>query len=166
MTLIADFGFSEARTGRVWTAPRGFTIDGASIPRALWTIVGSPFTGDYRRASIVHDKACVDFPVDGPQRKAADVMFQAACRAGGCGYWQAQVLYMGVRIGSRWAKQSLVGDDDGIWLDTPPEDERLQAEFREMARELRARSSGLVEGDSETAVEQADEVLARHGFLA
>jgi Protein of unknown function (DUF1353) len=39
--------------GQKWTAPGGSVVDGASIPRALWTIVGSAYTGDYRRASVL-----------------------------------------------------------------------------------------------------------------
>lgn len=75
-------------------------MDGTSIPRALWTLVGSPFTGDYRRAAIVHDKACVDAPGDHAARRLADKMFYHACREGGCSIREATVLYIGVRIGA------------------------------------------------------------------
>lgn len=98
MTLIEPFWYK----GKVMdvTAPAGFRIDGATIPSALWSLVGSPYTGDYRRASIVHDKACVDANGDTKKRRAADRMFFYACRAGGCSWAQAAVLYIGVRIGA------------------------------------------------------------------
>src|SRR5262245_52311580 len=59
MRLLADFWFDDV-DGKRWLTPTAYVVDGASIPRALWTLVGSPYTGCYRRASIVHDKACDD----------------------------------------------------------------------------------------------------------
>ena len=99
MSLLRDFSFTDPKK-KVWSAPAASVIDGASIPRALWTIVGSPYTGDYRRASIVHDVACDQAGSDGKKRRAADRMFFHACRAGGCSIWQSTVLYLGVRIGA------------------------------------------------------------------
>jgi len=100
MELIGDFWF-EDRAGREWHAPQGSKIDGASIPQPLWSTVGSPYTGSYRRASIVHDVAC-ERAVTPDERRAADRMFFEACRAGGCDVAQATLLYMGVRMGAYW----------------------------------------------------------------
>jgi hypothetical protein len=50
MELLAEFSYIDA-SGKKWTTPTGWIVDGASIPRFLWTLVGSPFTGGYRRAS-------------------------------------------------------------------------------------------------------------------
>jgi hypothetical protein len=97
--LLQPFSFKDP-SGRTWRALKDSVVDGASIPRALWTMVGSPYTGDYRRASIVHDMACVEAGSDPRKRRAADRMFFHACRAGGCSIWQAVVLYIGVRIGA------------------------------------------------------------------
>lgn len=102
MELLEKFSFSDP-DGRAWDAPKTSVVNGASIPRALWSLVGSPYTDDYRRASVVHDVAC---NTAGVKRKDADVMFFHACRAGGCGPVQARVLYAGVRIGA-WAAKSL-----------------------------------------------------------
>ena len=96
MSLLADFSFTDP-DGRVWPAPKGSVINGASIPQPLWSTVGSPYTDDYRRASVVHDVAC---GTPGVNRKAADVMFYYACLAGGCTALQAKILYAGVRIGA------------------------------------------------------------------
>lgn len=38
--------------------PQGYTFDGASIPRVMWSIVGSPFEPDYMLAACVHDWYC------------------------------------------------------------------------------------------------------------
>jgi hypothetical protein len=101
MQMLEDFVFTDPK-GKAWGAPKGYDgLNGASIPQALWTLIGSPYTGDYRRAAIVHDYACDN----GADRKEADKMFYHACRAGGCSRGQAVLLYVGVRIGS-WSKTS------------------------------------------------------------
>ncbi|MBJ6142099.1 DUF1353 domain-containing protein [Hymenobacter sp. BT559] len=78
--VIDDFTFTEAANGTVWEAPSGSLVDGASIPRVLWSLVGSPFTGDYVYGSIVHDVAC-----DTRTRPWRDThyMFYLACLPGG-----------------------------------------------------------------------------------
>ena len=96
MRLLRDFWYDDP-DGRRWLAPAGGITDGASIPAPLWSSIGSPFTGPYRRAAIVHD-AAVDAP--GVPRLDADHMFYQACLAGGCAPSQAELLYAGVRIGA------------------------------------------------------------------
>ncbi len=106
MVLLRDFVFTDAK-GHDWTAKKKLKIDGASIPRFLWVLVGSPYTDKYRRASIVHDQYCVysdetsknDLVKGAADRIAADKMFHAACLAGGCGKIQAAEMYIGVSIG-------------------------------------------------------------------
>ena len=51
MILLEDVSFTSK--GKIWTAPAGSVIDGASIPRFFWRVIGSPFIGYYRRASVV-----------------------------------------------------------------------------------------------------------------
>jgi len=104
MRLLRDFSYTDPE-GKIWNAPAGSEINGASIPRPLWSTVGSPYTDDYRNASIVHDVA-VDKNITPQQRKEADKMFYYACLAGGCSKPQARVLYLGVRIGS-WSVQKV-----------------------------------------------------------
>src|SRR4026209_2946877 len=99
MKLLQDFIFTDP-DGKEWLTPKGYSVDGASIPRPLRSLVGSPYTGDYRRASIVHDKACEDARGNAGARRAADRMFFHACRAGGCSIAEAILLYIGVRIGA------------------------------------------------------------------
>lgn len=100
MRLVEPFGFRDAR-GLEWWAPKGATIDGASIPRAFWATVGSPFTGDYRRASVVHDHYC-----DTKERpwQAVHRMFYEGVLAAGVPQRQAKVLYAAVYGGGpRWS---------------------------------------------------------------
>lgn len=102
MQLCADFSYEDPdRT--LWKAPKGSIVNGASIPRPLWSLVGSPYTGAYRRASIVHDIACS--PGSAVARADADRMFYFACLCGGCSLLEAKLLYAGVRIGAWSQKQ-------------------------------------------------------------
>lgn len=57
MRLVQELKFTDT-TSRVWVAPAGSRINGASIPRIFWPIVGSPYVGKYRRASVIHDVEC------------------------------------------------------------------------------------------------------------
>lgn len=57
MLLLNTLTYVDPK-GVEWIAPEGSLVDGASIPRALWTLSGSPFVGKYRVASIVHDVYC------------------------------------------------------------------------------------------------------------
>ena len=128
MELLEDFWFDD-RANRRWDAPKGSKIDGASIPRALWAIVGSPYTGLYRRASIVHDIAC-DRATTPDLRRAADRMFYEACCAGGCSAQEALILYIGVRIGANWAGHPLLAPPAAIATARTPFEKRLEADFQ------------------------------------
>jgi hypothetical protein len=100
MQLLEDFTFVDAK-GVKWPAPKGSIVDGASIPQVLWSLVGSPYTGEYRNASVVHDVACVtrDHPWQDVHR-----MFYEACRAGGVGEQKAKLMYSAVyHFGPKWA---------------------------------------------------------------
>ena len=122
--------------------PKDYVVDGASIPRALWTLVGSPYTGDYRRASIVHDKACDEAVDDPPARRAADRMFYHACRAGGCSIQDATVLYIGVRMGGVWPQvtpwSALMVAPETPQIDKHPTNQRIEADFRMIAHQVLA----------------------------
>ncbi|WP_160165061.1 DUF1353 domain-containing protein [Chrysiogenes arsenatis] len=75
---------------------KGFTFDGASIPRALWSLVGSPFTGDYTRAACLHDAL---YASELLSRHAADLLFFQAMLSDGVRYSKAAVMYCAVRVG-------------------------------------------------------------------
>lgn len=158
MRLIEDFSFTDP-DGRTWLAPTGSVINGASIPRSLWALVGSPYTDDYRRASVVHDVACNTPSVE---RKDADVMFYHACRAGGCSAKQAQILYAGVRIGA-WASVSLpsvsLSRERILFrhrLDHPVrEEEFLKGKLADISSDMETLSD-------DASIDSLDEVIERH----
>ena len=86
--------------GSDWPVPPGAWLDGASIPRPLWSLIGGPFEGRYRNASIVHDHYCIT-----QVRPWQDVhrMFYEAMRCSGTGAAKAKIMYYSVyRFGPRW----------------------------------------------------------------
>jgi len=57
MLITKTLVFTDA-AGKAWTAPVDSIVDGASIPRIAWRMIGSPLCGRYRRASVIHDVYC------------------------------------------------------------------------------------------------------------
>lgn len=99
MTLVEPFGYVDPHDVH-WPAPAGAVVDGASIPRPFWSLIGGPFEGLFRNASVVHDVACVE-----RSRDWRDVhrMFHDACRCGGVGAALANTMYYAVwHFGPRW----------------------------------------------------------------
>ena len=100
--LLSDLKF--IKDGQTWITKKGDKTDGASIPRALWTLVGSPFTGLYVRAALIHDHYC--------QKEhrvrtweETHLMFYDAMIAGGVDPISANTMYYGVYCcGPKWAK--------------------------------------------------------------
>jgi hypothetical protein len=102
MTLLNELRYTDPK-GTVWIAPSGSEIDGASIPRALWSFMGGPFEGRYRNASVLHDVA-YDQKNHPPQE--ADRMFYNAMRCSGVGPIEAKTMYYALlRFGRHWKFQ-------------------------------------------------------------
>lgn len=63
MILLRNVCYVDSK-GRVWHIPmrkpdgKPQVVDGSSIPRLVWWIIGSPFVGLHRYASVVHDVGC------------------------------------------------------------------------------------------------------------
>jgi len=104
MKLLDEFAFVDDRGVR-WVAPVGSIIDGASIPEMLWSSAnGTPYVGDYRRATVLHDVACVE-----RTRPSADVhrMFYDAMVTDGVASFRALKMYTAVRLfGPHWIIQT------------------------------------------------------------
>ncbi len=99
MTLREDFFYVDPYNRR-WSAPAGSVVDGASIPAAFWTIVGGPFEGRYRKASVVHDVGCHEMTASWED---VHRMFFDACVCGGVDLQTAKILYYAVyHFGPRW----------------------------------------------------------------
>jgi len=101
MRLI-DFIFFYDGQEVLWYAGPGDIFDGASIPKPLWTLFGSPFVGDYRRAAVFHDTYYAQ-QLAHDTRKQVDQMFLEAMRCDGVGKIKSRLMYAAVRLfGPRW----------------------------------------------------------------
>lgn len=100
MKLLEDFTYKDP-SGNLWTVPKGTIVNGASIPSLFWTTFGSPFVGDYRYASVVHDYFCDQetFPWKNVHR-----IFYYGILATGVSQIKAKLMYTAVYVaGPRWA---------------------------------------------------------------
>jgi hypothetical protein len=99
MTLLQDFRYTDPH-GTVWVAPAGSIVDGASIPRSLWSFMGGPFEGKYRNASVLHDVA---YTLQNRSPQECDRMFYNAMRCSGVGAVEAKTMYYSLlRFGRHW----------------------------------------------------------------
>ncbi len=100
MELMEDFSYVDP-AGTVWTAAKGRTVDGATIPAVFWSgNLGSPFVGDYRRATVLHDIGCQDKT---EPHRAVHLMFYNAMRCDGESFTKANLMYQAVkRFGPKW----------------------------------------------------------------
>lgn len=102
MKLEKDFTFIDG-AGVKWVASSGRIVDGASIPRIIWPILGGPYEGLYREASVVHDVACEDKtrPWEHVHR-----MFYEAMLTSGVDSSDAKIMYAAVyHFGPRWSSK-------------------------------------------------------------
>jgi hypothetical protein len=99
MTLLTELRYTDPN-GNVWVAPIGSVVDGASIPRYLWSIMGGPFEGKYRNASVLHDVAY------GEHKRPwqdCDRMFYYAMRCSGVSAGEAKTMFYALfRFGHHW----------------------------------------------------------------
>jgi hypothetical protein len=99
MTLLTELRYTDPN-GVVWVAPIGSVVDGASIPRYLWSIMGGPFEGRYRNASVLHDVA---YGEKKRPWKDCDRMFYYAMRCGGVSGVTAKTMYYALyKFGHHW----------------------------------------------------------------
>ena len=119
--------------GGVWLSPAGATIDGASIPKMVWSIVGGPFEGKYRDASVIHDIACAEHS---RPWQAVHEVFYFAMLASGTPDWQAKVMYAAVyHFGPRWKDPKTHAE--------PPKSTLSQEDFQALVEAIRVRENGL-----------------------
>ena len=77
--------------------PKGFESDGASIPKALWSIVGSPLDGGPLRAAIIHDHLCNEARTP-RARRFADTIFAWVMEESGVPQWRRLAMFWAVRL--------------------------------------------------------------------
>lgn len=108
MRLEEDFTYIDAN-GITWTAIKGSLTDGASIPRAFWSLMGGPLAGKYRRAAVIHDVYCKN---QSRPYQAVHKMFHEAMITDGVGKIKAKTMYWAVNVfGPKWV--SVIEDNNG-----------------------------------------------------
>jgi hypothetical protein len=114
MELVEPFTYVDP-SGRRWTATPGSVINGASIPSAFWSVIGGPFEGRFRKASVLHDVACEK---QAESWQEVHRMFYNACRCSRVGVGKAQTMYWAVyQFGPRWAA---AGSDEPMIFSAAP----------------------------------------------
>ena len=99
MTVLSELRYTDPQ-GVVWIAPTGSQVDGASIPRSLWSIMGGPFEGKYRNASVLHDVA---YEQHNRPWQDCDRMFYNAMRCSGVSAVEAKTMYYSLyKFGRHW----------------------------------------------------------------
>jgi hypothetical protein len=101
--LLADFAYENDKY--IITLSKGFVTDGASIPRAFWSVVGSPFEGAYVKPSIIHDGL---YTIMQLPRKECDKLLKEMMVFNGVSKIEAEEIYLGVRGfgGMHWKKDN------------------------------------------------------------
>ena len=144
MFLLDDFVYVDPAAQK-WIASKGSRIDGASIPQVFWSLIGGPFEGQYRNASVVHDTECQE-----PHKhdwRDVHRMFYLASRAGGIGAVKAKVMFAAVyHFGPRWE-----------WKDQPPAPYSVTSEndalrLRALIKRRRDITLEAIEGQSHQAL--------------
>lgn len=92
--LWQTFSYTN-REGIEYTIPKGFSCDGASIPKVFWSLIGSPFTGRYAKAAWLHDWLYRTQPVS---RQEADLLFIEAMKELGVSWLKRKAMHRFVRI--------------------------------------------------------------------
>jgi hypothetical protein len=99
MELVQQFSYVDSR-GVSWPVPAHSKVDGASIPSVFWSIMGAPYSGKYREASVIHDYYCA---TRSRHWKAVHKVFLDGMLTRGVGKIKAQLMYLAVyRFGPRW----------------------------------------------------------------
>lgn len=99
MLLLEAVRFTGSN-GKTWTAPAGSVINGANIPRLFWLVVGSPFIGRYRRATVLHDVYCGTMT---EPYQAVHRMFYEAMLCDRVDHDRAEVMFKAVWLfGPKW----------------------------------------------------------------
>ena len=151
MRLLEDVKYTGP-DGTVWLAPKGCSIDGASIPKAFWCIVGGPYEDSYRDASVIHDVAC-----DQRTARWQDVhrMFYTGMRCSGVAENRAKLMYAAVvRFGPRWPKPNAGpgGRAPAAFLSTAARRSPTEADLRRMEAWIRANNPSLEQIEQTTAI--------------
>ena len=110
VTLLEPFAYTDPRSLR-WRVEAGMRLQGASLPKGFWPVIGGPYEASFRNASVLHTAACA---VRIRPWRAIHRMFYEACRCAGVDVRKAKAMYYAMfHFGPRWHVEepsSLVSD--------------------------------------------------------
>ena len=95
---------------------KGFDFDGASIPKWLWSIYGSPLNGNYVVASLIHDGLYASQKVS---KEISDKIFLDVMKQSNVGYIKRTSMYLAVKLfgGKDWKEASKYKDEYANYVD-------------------------------------------------
>lgn len=98
------------------TVKKGFDFDGASIPKWLWSIYGSPLNGNYVMASLIHDGLYASQLVS---KSLSDMIFLDIMKQSNVGYIKRTSMYLAVKLfgGKDWNKSNEYKDEYTKYVD-------------------------------------------------
>ena len=98
------------------TVKKGFDFDGASIPKWLWSIYGSPLNGNYVVASLIHDGLYASQKVS---KRVSDKIFLDIMKQSNVGYIKRTSMYLAVTMfgGKDWKEASEYKDEYTNYVD-------------------------------------------------
>lgn len=101
--LLADIGYENAYYKI--TCKSTFKTDGASIPKILWSLVGSPLEDDLLMPAIIHDGLYTLMLLS---REKCDKLLLEMLKYNGVSDIRADLIYSAVRAfgGSHWSKDT------------------------------------------------------------
>lgn len=81
--------------------PKGYTWNGANIPRAFWWLIGSMGEADFLDASMVHDILCENHNFVDYDRQLSSMIFREILKGAGVSDLKANIMYLAV---DKWQK--------------------------------------------------------------
>ena len=93
--IMVSYAFVDSKGVRHYVL-KEFKSNGASIPRLLWSIVGTPRATDMAQSAVLHD---FKYRYGGVSRKRADQLLREGMKVLGAPWWKRQIVYAGIRIG-------------------------------------------------------------------
>lgn len=166
MELVKPFDYLDSH-GVKWPVPAGTRVDGASIPTAFWSLLGAPFTGKFREASVVHDYYC---QTKSRHWKAVHKVFFDGMTARGVDGIQSKLMYLAVyRFGPRWNFDADACFCKGCPVCANPVVKRIKhykpkysaADFDELRKKLEAGSFSLEQLEDAADYQLNTEIFAR-----
>ena len=98
------------------TVKKGFDFDAASIPKVFWSIIGSPFTGNYTTPAAIHDGL---YASQKAAKKISDKIFLDIMKQSNVGYIKRTSMYLAVAMfgGKDWKEASEYKDEYTNYVD-------------------------------------------------